>query len=257
VSLRSLVSRSLKVVSPALWQKIKYHEYSSESWAEPEFHLVREFVDPNRHAIDAGVHLGMYTRRFSELAKGVIAFEANPDSAAFARRSLGHLARIEAVALSSEAGTARLRVPLRPEGAMPWAGTISADHALYDLEYRTVEVPTRRLDDYDLPPIGFIKIDVEGHEEAVLNGAWALIARDRPCLMIEIEERHNAGAVRRIAAEFKDRSYQVLFHDGTQYQDIAVFSVERHQSIGSPPYINNFFFVPREKRKAPSAVQRE
>ena len=35
-------------------------------------------------------------------------------------------------------------------------------------------VPKKRLDDFDLPPVGFIKIDVEGHEESVLHGAEGL-----------------------------------------------------------------------------------
>jgi hypothetical protein len=34
-----------------------------------------------------------------------------------------------------------------------------------------------RIDDYNLPDVGFIKIDIEGHELGVLDGAAATLAR--------------------------------------------------------------------------------
>lgn len=54
----------------------------------------------------------------------------------------------------------------------------------------------RRLDDYDaMEPIGCIKIDVEGHEDAVLRGGRRLLFRDHPSLIVEIEERHKRHSV--------------------------------------------------------------
>ncbi len=49
---------------------------------------------------------------------------------------------------------------------------------------------TVRLDDLPLPPVAFIKMDVQGAEAAALAGMQALIARDRPVLFVEIEEHH-------------------------------------------------------------------
>ena len=48
---------------------------------------------------------------------------------------------------------------------------------------------TKRLDDLDLPPIKFIKIDIQGSEVEALNGAKKTIARYRPIMFIEIEEQ--------------------------------------------------------------------
>ena len=47
---------------------------------------------------------------------------------------------------------------------------------------------SKRLDDLDLPPIKFIKIDIQGSEVGALNGAKKTIARYRPTMFIEIEE---------------------------------------------------------------------
>ncbi len=45
-------------------------------------------------------------------------------------------------------------------------GTISDANRLEGHEFTEVIVPKKRLDDFDLPPIGFIKIDVEGHAKS-------------------------------------------------------------------------------------------
>ena len=61
------------------------------------------------------------------------------------------------------------------------------------------EVELRTLDSYGFEDVAFIKIDVEGHEEAVLAGAGDTLVRAKPVLLIEIEERHNPGGLDRIA----------------------------------------------------------
>ena len=48
---------------------------------------------------------------------------------------------------------------------------------------------SKRLDDLDLPPIKFIKIDIQGSEVGALNGAKKTIARYRPTMFVEIEEQ--------------------------------------------------------------------
>jgi len=42
------------------------------------------------------------------------------------------------------------------------------------------------LDDLKLENVGFVKIDVEGHEAEVLRGAANIITRDRPNFLIEV-----------------------------------------------------------------------
>ena len=59
----------------------------------------------------------------------------------------------------------------------------------------TVKVPMRTLDSYQLSNVGFIKIDVEGHEEAVLHGSSETLRREMPNLMIEIEDRTSRAGI--------------------------------------------------------------
>jgi len=54
-----------------------------------------------------------------------------------------------------------------------------------------------------LAGVGFIKIDVEGHEARGAPAApWATITESRPTLLIEIEERHRKGAALRGGLRF-------------------------------------------------------
>ena len=240
MTLKRNISQILQSLTPELWQRLKYRQYITSDQAEREIRIIHHFVDPNRAALDVGVHLGMYTRHLARYSRSVFGFEANPDSAAFAKRSLSRIATIEWVALSSEQGTSYLRVPIHHNSL----GTLSQVNTLGHRPHRKIPVPTRRLDDFELPPVGFIKIDVEGHEEEVIRGAGKLLRRDQPVFMIEIEERHNPGGLSRLASHFLNVSYRAVFFDGIELCDISEFDTQRHQSSNSEIYINNFFFLP-------------
>ena len=48
-----------------------------------------------------------------------------------------------------------------------------------------------KLDNIQIKNIGFIKIDVEGHELEVIKGAKETINKYNPILLVEIEKRHS------------------------------------------------------------------
>ncbi len=63
-------------------------------------------------------------------------------------------------------------------------------------EFRTFSVNVKKLDDFRFEnPISFIKIDVEGHELEVIEGAIATINKNKPILLVEIEERYSKRKV--------------------------------------------------------------
>ncbi len=68
-----------------------------------------------------------------------------------------------------------------------------------------VAAECRRLDDFDLEEVDFIKIDCEGYELWVLQGAVETLKRCKPCLIVEqkpetgMEERYGVTAKDAIA----------------------------------------------------------
>ena len=203
--------------------------------------------------MDVGAAEGTYLAHLLLYSAGVVAFEPRPEAAARLRTHFGAtaLARLEEVALSDEAGTAEIRVPAQ----RPMRSTISRLNPLEDA--RDVGVHTvrcARLDDYALAPVGFIKIDVEGHERAVLAGAHGTIAKFRPLALVEAEERHSAGSVAGVAGFFADLGYCGYFLLEGRLRPIAEFDAAEHQDGSHLPngkraglYINNFLFVPHTK----------
>jgi len=243
---RKLAATLIRRTSPRLWHVLVYKRFVRSPHAEREIDIIDRFIDRDRAALDIGVDLGIYTRHFAKFSRSVIAFEANPDIATAAARFLKHSATIHCVALSSTNGVGQLRIPLHAGKLQTPFGTVSAANSLGNAAFSTIEVPLRQLDDFALPSVGFIKIDVEGHEEDVLLGAQSLIARDRPSLMIEVEERHNSGSIERVTHFFQSRGYRGFFFDGSALRSIEIFDLNVHQSPGREPYINNFFFCPAE-----------
>jgi len=147
---------------------------------EPELAMLRTFVPTGGTAVDVGAWLGPWTARLRRRADRVVAVEPMPRLAAGLRRAFPDVEVVQAAA-SDRSGEAVLHVP----AGGPVTGMSS-------LEPGTgVDVPVRsvRLDDLALTDVSFIKLDVEGHEVPALRGAEATIRRDRPVLLIELEER--------------------------------------------------------------------
>lgn len=72
-------------------------------------------------------------------------------------------------------------------------GSLDPDNCPDAVDFATLGVPLRTLDSFELSDVGFIKIDAEGHELQVLQGASATITLCKPNLLIEV--RRNEASV--------------------------------------------------------------
>jgi FkbM family methyltransferase len=130
---------------------------------------------------DVGANVGFFTLIGARLVRPngyVRAFEPHPDNAAVLEHNIeiNGLRNVELIraAVGAETGTAKLA------GETPLTLHLSA---------QGIDVPLVTLDELaeNLPPT-LIKIDVEGAELDVLEGAKDTLARDRPVVVCEVHD---------------------------------------------------------------------
>ncbi|WP_246642623.1 FkbM family methyltransferase [Rhizobium croatiense] len=90
--------------------------------------------------------------------------------------------------------------------------------------------------------VGFIKIDVEGHELKVLKGAEAILSRDHPNLLIEAEDRHRPNAVASVIDYLTPFGYSVYCLKDRRLRSLS--SEEVRKSSSGRPY--NYVFSIRK-----------
>lgn len=223
---------------------------------EREMELLDALCDRSRAGVDIGAKVGMYTYRIRERCSEVIAFEPVPlFSQMLARVFTPIRARIEPYALSNCRGHATLRMPYRADGGAEFGrSTIEpANRLAHDTVDRSVqlEVETRTLDEYGLRDVGFIKIDVEGHELAVLEGAEQTVASSRPNMLVECNEEHQPNGAAKLARWLADHDYGGYFALGTQ-----LLSIDRyvHAEHWGRHQIENFICIHTSRPEIREAV---
>jgi FkbM family methyltransferase len=215
--------------------------------------LITQLVPAGRAAVDIGANRGIYTYWMQKRASAVDAFEPQPRLARYIREARLPRVRVHEVALSDRTGSGRLVVP-DDDGLAHLAATVGAEAAAGQPANRVsvgLDVSTRSLDSFDLDNIGFMKIDVEGHEMAVLRGGRETIERSRPIVFVESEARHADGAPGSvIECMLETLGYRRgAFIRRWELVDIDKFSVERDQLALLPDfrnddYVGNFVFWP-------------
>lgn len=220
-----------------------------------ELRVAKRFVVPNAVVIDVGARRGIYTWMMSELVGelgSVLAFEPNPHSATLLRKVFSgrRNVTVHECALSDTNGEGILHVPSIGGNGNDALGSLSARNFDGAREVLAYPVSLKCLDELVEPPmrVSFMKIDVEGHELAVLKGARRMIARDRPVVFAEIEQRHIDERIEGRFEWMEQFGYSTYFLalDGS-LQPLSRFKLREMQLV---PYaegrvfVNMFLFLP-------------
>ena len=245
--------RSLLPQSVLNWREARFYGRHGEV----ELHLLEFLCRRDQDAIDVGANDGCYVHYLRRHARQVIAFEPMPSLARMLRRKFRRGVVVESMALSDTAGTVSLRMPVVDGVVVTGCSTVSSAASATYPAHRAIEVPMDRLDSVYGGEVGFIKIDVEGHEQAVLDGAIETIRRCRPRMLVEVDERLAPGGLARAKAYFRDLGYLGYYVEAGRLEPIERFSTERLQNPANLPdltaslqqrerfgrYIYNFIFL--------------
>ncbi len=219
---------------------------------EAEMAFLGSIVKSEDRAIDIGGNRGVYAYRLWRLGARVEVFEPNPAcSNVLEAWAIGKpRVKVHTVALSSRPGSATLHIPV-DESGVEHDASASIEHR-GSTPVRDQLVALRTLDSYGFNGVTLIKIDVEGHENSVLEGAARTLWSSRPALLIEIEQRHHSKPLDEVFGKVLAFGYQGFFLAAKELRPLDQFDADRHQSMKHfvtrrEAYINNFLFLHRSK----------
>jgi FkbM family methyltransferase len=245
---------------PANWQLAFFRNYfywCKGGYVKPEVDLFKKLSDPQKITLDIGANDGTYSMYLCRFAAKLHCFEPLPwlcDSMRKKFRDAGNIV-IENCALGPENKTAVIRIPVtksrRYDTRSSLAGNLDEQVINGEKveEIKQLEVAVKKLDDFKLENIGFIKMDVEGFELEALKGARETILRNQPTMFIEIEQKHHKdGAITDVFDFVLRLGYEGWFHFGGKFLPVNDFKVELHQPAARDgtrgEYCGNFVFLP-------------
>lgn len=216
---------------------------------DQEITLLNKVINKDLDSIDVGVYRGVYSYQMSKLSSHVHSFEPNPLIYPYLEKNLKKIIKnmtLYNVALSDKSEIVDLKIPNRfeilnknnhEERFKLGLATIHNENLLGNNKYSLFKVRAEKLDNLiKNENIGFIKIDVEGHEKNVLLGAEKIIKKCKPNLLVEIEERHTNDKVQNIVNFINDLGYKSFFSDGQNFIETT--------KLNNYSTKNNFFFIP-------------
>ncbi len=249
------------------WREARFYG----RYGEVELHLLEYLCRRDADSIDVGANDGSYVYYMRPHSRHIVAYEPMPALARALSRKFPRNVTVETLALSDAPGTVELRMPVVDGVVVTGCSTISADTSRTYPEYQAIEVAKDRLDNVYAGRAGFIKIDVEGHEQAVLDGAVETIRRCQPRVLVEVIELFSPGGIKRARAYFDRLGYRGYFVHGGDLKPVEHFSIERMQDPANLPcltaplqarqrfgrYVYNFIFLPPQEPEATPWRMRE
>lgn len=185
-----LVQSGIIPLSPPRWRlPLFYFAHTRLNPIEPEAASLARFVPAGGVAIDAGANAGLYSYGLSRFCKRVHSFEINPVHCQMLRDFAAPNVEIHGVGLSNTYGEKKLFIPVHNSGLVldGWA-SLEPGNCPGVSEYKETPVCVSPLDEFNFLECVFLKIDVEGHELQVLEGAIKTLRRTRPLILVEVRD---------------------------------------------------------------------
>lgn len=167
----------------------EYLEKIGDEFEPDMVRLFRCLVNKDDYVLDIGANIGCTSLLLGDLSRKVISFEPSPSTFYYLERNVrvSGLTNISVqnYALGSKVGEAQ--ISFSPNNR---SGAFVADSTRGAIGHTKETIEVKRLDDavamLHLAHIEFIKIDVEGFEKYVIEGARNTIAQFKPSVVLEL-----------------------------------------------------------------------
>jgi len=205
------------------------HAHLSGTYELDVLQAVEQLVRDGDVCYDLGASIGYLSLLMARRARAVFAFEPAPHAAAEIRRH------------ADANGFAHITIVPQPVSDSPRLVQFALTDAAYGssisdgtTDWPSLELLTTTLDAFvaDHPFPDFVKIDVEGFEGHVLEGARTVLARGITTWCIEL---HSTGASRHVVSLLTEYGYEVTALDGAPFSLSDSVIAGELQVIASAP----------------------
>jgi len=154
-----------------------------------------------RNCLDIGSNVGQWTRPLAKRFDSVICFEPNPNFRECFNKNI-----------------TESNVTLWPYGLSDKEHTAQQDFNSTVLKEGEGDIECRTLDSFGLTNVDFVKIDVDGFEIPLLNGARETLSNNNAVVNIEMKRGKRLHIVKKCESILKDLGYK--FQDRTKSDEI-------------------------------------
>ena len=144
-----------------------------------------------RVCLDIGSNIGQWTRPLAERFDSVVCFEPNPNFRECFNKNI-----------------TESNVTLWPYGLSDKEHTAQQDFNSTQLQEGEGDIKCRTLDSFGLTNVDFIKIDVDGFEIPLLNGAMETLSNNNAVVNIEMKRDKRLSTVEKCESILKDLGYR-------------------------------------------------
>jgi FkbM family methyltransferase len=201
-------------------------------WAENEISFLRHFIAAGSTVLDVGAYIGTHTMAFARFVGStgrVISVEAQPDTFAVLKKNVEeNFATVElenAIASSTSGEIIIPTIDVDRESSFGSASLVSAVSESLPQKSDRASVRSITIDSLGLQECALIKIDVEGVEDMVLNGAAQTLQR---CLPIVYCECNSVAAGLRSMDVLARLKFKVFAHVVDAFNPENFFKVQKN-----------------------------
>ena len=241
-----LLKKIVEKFLPVRYQlPLRYFYSKKKNKLDEEMTYVSNLLKRRRRFLDIGANIGIYSFHFKDSFKSIDAFEPLKEISYRLEHFQNPSFKVHNCALSNKRGEFNIYIPYLSGKAISSLASLEKRNG--DCEVRTVKVD--KIDNYDFDDVDLIKIDVEGHEEYVIEGARNVIKKNMPILIVEIEQRHLKKQIEEVFQSILKLNYDGFFLQNGNLIPLNEFNYDLHQhlhlnNVTSKQYINNFIFLP-------------
>jgi FkbM family methyltransferase len=153
--------------------------------------FLKEYMIPQsgKCLVDVGANIGDWTFFVAKKGFEVYAFEPMPKAYNILKQRAKRFPNVHPFpyAVGNKDAVGRL-------GFTAFGVTGTMDEEINLPGGGTIDIPVRKLDSIQLPDVGVIKIDTEGYETPILEGAKETITKNKPILIIEAHKQTGKAA---------------------------------------------------------------